>query len=112
MQEVCVMDLNELIEAAATAWGWPKNQVRGEMEQYLRERAFDDAVREITERLARADAQGTSEIGGEPRDATSWDEEQCRVCDRLHHAFSEGRCCDDGADHPRHGPHCAPTGGR
>lgn len=84
---------------------------RDEMVQHLQKRAFDDAVREIAERIARADAQGTSEIGNGPRDATSWDEEECPVCDRMHHPFSKDRCCDDEPDHPRHGPRCKLKGG-
>ena len=56
---------------------------REEMAEYLLEEAIAEAKKDIVERLARADANGTSGMFGK-RDATKWDVERCDVCGWLH----------------------------
>lgn len=81
--------------------------------EYLLEEAIAEAKKDIAERLARADANGTSAMFGK-RDATKWDEERCGVCLAWHHPFVSkggiGRAgcdrCGDPRRKPWHGPLC------
>lgn len=76
--------------------------------------AVERAKVEAAERLRRADAWGTSEVGrGLERDATAWDVEACAICEMHHHAFkarhgAPKHCftCDGSPDEPQHGPAC------
>lgn len=90
---------------------------RAEMAEHLAETTDsrrDATPARIEERLARADAQGTS-AHDDTRDATTWDTERCDHCATFHHAFAPGplndpeRCADCGATegYIAHHPPCA-----
>jgi len=75
---------------------------RAEMAAHLAETTDDrrdGTPARIEERLARADAQGTSAHRG-ARDATTWETERCDRCATFHHAYTTQRgdvmCADCG----------------
>ena len=65
---------------------------------------------EVARRLARADAQGTSQAG-DSRSADEWESERCNGCAGFHHEYSarpDGACgaCGEAADDVQHQPPC------
>ena len=73
------------------------------------------AARRIDERLARADANGTSSLDGDTQDVSGpWETERCEGpngCGGFHHVYApraDGSCseCGEGADERSHGPEC------
>lgn len=83
---------------------------RAEMLEYL---MADGATRrEASERLARADENGTSVIGA-TREATAWDTERCNQCAGFHHAYDprEDGTCKDCGEPKRDRQHRRPCAG-
>ena len=87
---------------------------RAEMAAHLAETTDsrrDATPARIEERLARADAQGTS-AHGDTRDATTWDTERCDGCGSFHHAFTpqhgDANCanCGESQDDTAHSAPC------
>lgn len=72
--------------------------------------ARESLAQSIKQRLARADAHGSSGWDDE-RDMSAWATERCDGCHGFHHAYkprADGTCghCGEGADYTIHKPEC------
>lgn len=96
-----------------------------DLRAYLIDRCFTPwdvrngrAKSQIAERIARADANGTSAFDRSREDLDGpWEEERCRECGGFHHAFEASvaplicAVCGNEPCDPAHGPRCAAKAG-